>query len=91
MYGLQRVSGQVKQTHARNEEEEEGVRAAAADGGLREVKFRSKASEQKTSWINKVRIKNNVQIFIFVLYLHKYSQVNPRALHFSSPPPYFHS
>lgn len=66
MYGLQRVSGQVKQTHARNEEEEEeGVRAAAADGVLREVKFRSKASEQKTSWINKVRIKNNVQIFIF--------------------------
>lgn len=64
MYGLQGVSGQVKQTHASNEEEEEGARAAARDGGLREVKFRSKVSEQKTSWINKVRNKYSVQILI---------------------------
>ena len=39
MYGLQGVSGQVKQTHAHSEqeekeEEEEGEKVAAADGGL---------------------------------------------------------
>lgn len=33
MHGLQGVSGQVKQTHARNEEEE-GERVAVAAGGL---------------------------------------------------------
>lgn len=37
MYGLQGVSGQVKQTHAHSEEkeeEEEGGKVTAADAGL---------------------------------------------------------
>lgn len=67
MYSLQGVSSQVKQTHACSEEEEEGERAAAAGGGLREVRFRSMAREQKTSWKNKaIRNKYNVLIFIRV-------------------------
>lgn len=33
-HGLQGVGGQVKQTHVRSEEEEEGERVAAAPGGL---------------------------------------------------------
>lgn len=90
MHGLQGVSSQVKQTHACSEEEE-GKRAAAAGGGLREVRFRSMASEQKKKLgkINPLQTNKMSWSLLGELPKHIWSQVTFLSVHFSPHPPVF--